>query len=142
MLTARPDRNHRVYQFSIFQFDPQSGEVRKRGVRIRVQEQPLKLLTALLERPGVLLSREELHQTLWPGDTFVNFENGLNSAVTRLRQALGDSAQTPRFIESVPRRGYRFIADVQVVDGGDLHAHVNGHIDGLDRKQFDSVPPE
>ncbi len=93
---------------------PLRGEVRKSGIRIRVQEQPLKLLAALfLERPGELITREELHRRLWPEDTFVDFEHGLNAAATRLRQALGDAAQNPRFIESVPRRGYRFISQVE-----------------------------
>jgi eukaryotic-like serine/threonine-protein kinase len=103
----------RVYRFGGFEVDPDVGEVRKRGIRIRVQDQPLRLLNALLERPGVLITREELHRRLWPDDTFVDFEHGLNAAAARLRQALGDSAQTPRFIESVPRRGYRFIGAVK-----------------------------
>ncbi len=96
--------------------DPTTGEVRKSGIRIRVQEQPLKLLAALLERPGALITRDELHRRLWPQDTFVDFEHGLNAAATRLRQALRDSAQNPRFIESLPRRGYRFIGQVERVE--------------------------
>ncbi len=103
----------RIYRFSTFEVDAQAGEVRKQGIRIRVQDQPLKLLIALLERPGELLTREELHQRLWSDEIFVDFEHGLNAAVTRLRQALNDSAQTPRFIESLPRRGYRFIGEVR-----------------------------
>src|SRR5690242_14895261 len=104
-----PAEDARVYRFSYFEFCPASGEVRKHGVRIKVQEQPLKLLEALLEAPGALVTREELHSRLWPDDTFVDFDHGLNAAAARLRQALGDSARPPRFIESVPRRGYRFI---------------------------------
>ena len=107
------EQNRIIYRFAAFEVDPDAGEVRKSGIRIRVQEQPLKLLGALLERPGSVITREELHRRLWPQDTFVDFEHGLNAAATRLRQALGDSAQTPRFIESVPRRGYRFIAHVE-----------------------------
>jgi Tol biopolymer transport system component/DNA-binding winged helix-turn-helix (wHTH) protein len=115
---SSPSTGHRVYRFGTFDVDPDAAEVRKRGVRIRVQEQPLRLLVALLERPGELITREELHGRLWPDDTFVDFEHGLNAAATRLRQALGDSAQTPRFIESVPRRGYRFIASVEPAVAG------------------------
>jgi len=105
-----PPSKRRVYRFGAFEVDADAGEMRKGGIRIRIQEQPLRLLTALMERPGELITREELRSRLWPDDTFVDFEHGLNTAATRLRQALRDSAQTPRFIESVPRRGYRFIA--------------------------------
>jgi DNA-binding winged helix-turn-helix (wHTH) protein len=108
-----PPTERQVYRFSVFEVDTYAGEVRKRGVRIKVQEQPFRLLTALLERPGELVTREDLHQKLWQDEAFVDFEHGLNAAVTRLRQALGDSAQTPRFIEGLPRRGYRFIAPVE-----------------------------
>lgn len=111
-----PEQKRTVYRFAAFEVDPATGEVRKSGIRIRVQEQPLKLLAALLERPGALITRDELHRRLWPEDTFVDFEHGLNAAATRLRQALGDFAQTPRFIESVPRRGYRFVGPVERVD--------------------------
>jgi Tol biopolymer transport system component/DNA-binding winged helix-turn-helix (wHTH) protein len=113
-----PSDYRTVYRFGQFEVYPGSGEVRKRGIPIRVQDQPLRLLTALLERPGEVIAREELHRKLWPDDTFVDFEHGLNAAATRLRQALGDSAQTPRFIESVPRRGYRFIGHVEEENGG------------------------
>jgi Tol biopolymer transport system component/DNA-binding winged helix-turn-helix (wHTH) protein len=116
-----PSSNHRVYRFGPFELNPDAGEVRKRGIRIRVQDQPLKLLNALVERPGELITREELQRRLWPDDTFVDFEHGLNAAATRLRQALGDSAQTPRFVESIPRRGYRFIAPVEL-NGHDSQA--------------------
>jgi DNA-binding winged helix-turn-helix (wHTH) protein len=107
--------SHKLYRFGSFEVNPYAGEVRKQGIRIRVQDQPLLLLAVLLERPRTLITREELHSRLWPDDTFVDFENGLNTAVARLRQALGDSARTPRFIESVPRRGYRFIAAVETI---------------------------
>ena len=111
-----PEQTRPVYRFAAFEVEPTTGEVRKSGIRIRIQEQPLKLLTALLESPGALITREELHRRLWPEDTFVDFEHGLNAAATRLRHALGDSAQNPRFIESVPRRGYRFIGQVECVE--------------------------
>lgn len=105
-----------VYRFSHFEVDAQDLELRKHGVRIKLQEQPFRLLEALLERPGTLVTREELHARLWPDDTFVDFDHGLNTAAARLRQALGDSARLPRFVESVPRRGYRFIAPVQIAE--------------------------
>jgi TolB-like protein/DNA-binding winged helix-turn-helix (wHTH) protein/Tfp pilus assembly protein PilF len=98
--------------FGAFQVDLRTGELRKSGVRIKLPEQPFQVLKTLLERPGELVSREELRQRLWSGETFVDFEHGLNAAVRRLRDALGDSAETPQFIETLPRRGYRFIAPV------------------------------
>lgn len=104
-----------LYRFSHFEVDAEHVEVRKHGVRIKLQEQPFRLLEALLERPGTLVTREELHSRLWPEDTFVDFDHGLNAAAARLRQALGDSAKLPRFVESLPRRGYRFIAPVEIV---------------------------
>src|SRR5436305_5500312 len=104
-----------LYRFSHFELDAGELELRKHGVRIKLQEQPFRLLEALLQQPGTLVTREELHATLWPDDTFVDFDHGLNAAAARLRQALGDSARLPRFVESVPRRGYRFIATVETV---------------------------
>src|SRR5580704_6640668 len=100
------------YRFGSFVLDPGSGELRRNGTRLKLQEQPFQVLLKLLERPGNLVTREELHSALWPADTFVDFDTGLNSAIKRLREALGDSADVPRFIETVPRRGYRFIAPI------------------------------
>ena len=105
---AAPD----VIRFSVFELNLRSGELRKAGTRINLQEQPLQALALLVERPGELVSREELRLRLWPKDTFVDFEHGLNAVIKRLRETLGDSADTPRFVETVPRRGYRFIAPV------------------------------
>ena len=102
----------RLVRFGIFELDLRSGELRKAGARLNLPDQPLQFLTALLERPNQLVTRDELRQRLWPADTFVDFEHGLNAVVSRLRETLGDSAETPRFIETVPRRGYRFIAPV------------------------------
>ena len=99
-------------RFGAFQLDLRTGELRKAGARINLPQQPFQLLKALLDRPGDLVTREELRQRLWPGETFVDFEHGLNAAVRRLRDALGDSAEVPRFVETLPRRGYRFIAPV------------------------------
>src|SRR4051794_11161181 len=98
-------------RFGSFELDARSGELRKGGVRLGLQGQPLQVLILLVARPGQLVTREELRQRLW-GDAFVDFNHGLNAVINRLRDTLGDSADTPRFIETVPRRGYRFIAPV------------------------------
>jgi DNA-binding winged helix-turn-helix (wHTH) protein len=97
-------------RFGVFEVDLRAGELRRRGVRVKLQEQPFQVLALLLERPGQVVTREELQARLWQKDTFVDFEQGLNGAIKRLRQALRDSAESPRFVETVPRRGYRFIA--------------------------------
>jgi len=99
-------------RFDVFEADLRSGELRKHGLKIKLHQQPFQVLTALLEHPGEVVTREELQARLWPSDTFVDFEVGLNSAVKKLREALRDSAETPRFIETLPRRGYRFIAAI------------------------------
>ena len=112
-----PAPARRPLRFSSFELDLQSGELRKAGVLVGLQEQSLKVLVELLDRPGDLVTREHLRQRLWPDGTFVDFEHGLNAVVHRLREALGDSADVPRFIQTVPRRGYRFIA---AVEGGVL----------------------
>jgi TolB-like protein/DNA-binding winged helix-turn-helix (wHTH) protein len=99
--------------FGVFEADLRSGELRKQGIKIKLHDQPFQVLTMLLERPGEVITREQLHQRLWPADTFVDFDVGLNSAVKKLRDALGDSANTPRYVETLPRRGYRFIAPIE-----------------------------
>ena len=101
-----------VLRFGVFEVNLQSGELRKHGLQIRLSGQPFKILAILLERPGEVVTREELRSSLWPAETFVDFEHSLNSAVKKLRAALGDSAEAPRFIETVPRLGYRFVAPV------------------------------
>ena len=101
-----------VLQFGLFELDMQQGELRKRGVRIKLQEQPLKVLHLLLQNRGEIVTREQLRTDIWPANTFVEFDHGLYSAMARLRDALGDSSENPRFIETVARRGYRFIAPV------------------------------
>jgi DNA-binding winged helix-turn-helix (wHTH) protein/tetratricopeptide (TPR) repeat protein len=101
-----------ILRFGTFEVDVRSGELRKQGVRIKLQEQPFHVLTALLQRSGKIVTREELRAQIWPEDTFVDFDNSLNTAINKLREALGDSADNPRFIETLPRRGYRFIAPV------------------------------
>ncbi len=105
-----------VVRFGTFEVSLQSGEVRKAGLRIRVQQQPMKLLEILLEHPGEVVTREDLRSRVWPGESFGDFDQALNIAIRKLRSALGDSAESPRFIETLPKRGYRFIADVSVVD--------------------------
>src|SRR5712691_10877039 len=102
----------RVLQFGAFEVDLRAGELRKSGARIKLQEQPFQILIMLLERPGDVLTREELRQKLWLSDTFVDFDNRLNTALKKLRDTLGDSADSPRFIETLPKRGYRFIYPV------------------------------
>ena len=101
-----------LVRFGVFELDLRSGELRKAGVRIGLQEQPLQVLALLLERPGDVVTREQLRQRLWPGGTFVDFDHGLNAVINRLRDTLGDSAESPRFIETLPRRGYRFVGAV------------------------------
>ena len=103
----------RLIRFGIFEVNLDSGELRRSGVRVRLQEQPLQALLMLLERPGEVTKRDELQKRLWPSDTFGDFDRGLNKAINRLREALGDDADNPRFIETLPQRGYRFIAHVE-----------------------------
>jgi Tol biopolymer transport system component/DNA-binding winged helix-turn-helix (wHTH) protein len=108
-MSEAPSSTERIVRFGVFELDLRTGELRKAGVKLGLQDQPLHVLTMLLERPGELVTREELKERLWPAQTFVDFEQGLNAAVKRLRAVLGDSADTPRYIETLPRRGYRFI---------------------------------
>jgi len=103
-------------RFGVFELDLRAGELRKRDLRVRLQEQPFQLLAMLLEHPGEVVTREELQKKLWPADTFVDFDHGLNKAISKIREALSDSAESPRFVETVARRGYRFLAEVKVVD--------------------------
>src|ERR1700730_16190683 len=99
-------------RFDGFEVDLCSGEVWKNGIRVRLQDQPFQVLRVLLERSGEIVTRDELKQTLWPADTFVDFDDGLNTAVKKIREVLGDSAERPRYIETIPRRGYRFVAPI------------------------------
>ncbi len=103
----------RTYRFGLYEADVATGELRKNGSKLRLQEQPFQVLLALLERPGEVVTRDELRQRLWPADTFVDFDHSLNTAINKLRDALGDTANNPRFIETLARRGYRFIAPLQ-----------------------------
>jgi cholera toxin transcriptional activator len=110
MTELRPVRR---YRFGAFEADADVGELRRQGIRIKLNAQPFQVLCLLLKRPGELLTREEISRELWPDGTFVDYEQGVNSAVNRIREALGDSAGNPRFIETLARRGYRFVAPVE-----------------------------
>jgi DNA-binding winged helix-turn-helix (wHTH) protein len=114
---AQRELDRRPLHFGVFELHPASGELRKHGVRIRLQDQPLKALLCLLETPGEIWTREDLIRRIWPEGTFVDYERGLNVAITRLRQALGDSADAPRYVETVGRKGYRFIAPIEPAYG-------------------------
>jgi len=130
-------------RFGIFEVDLRGGELRKRGLRIRLQDQPFQVLAMLLERPGELVTREELRARLWTADTFVDFDHGLNKAVNKLREALGDSAASPRFIETVARRGYRFIAEVAPLESTPAEAaNAAGSVDagGSAEAKTPSIP--
>src|SRR5260370_2938374 len=103
-----------VVRFGTFEVDLVAAELRKRGRKVPLQDQPFKVLALLLQRPGELVTREELQRALWPGDAFGEFDEGLNKAIQKLRQALDDSTDSPKYIETLPRKGYRFIAVVEV----------------------------
>jgi DNA-binding winged helix-turn-helix (wHTH) protein/Flp pilus assembly protein TadD len=122
----------RKTHFGAYELDLSSGELYKHGIRVKLQDQPFKILALLVERPGDVVTREELRQKLWPADTFVDFDTGLNSAIKKLRDVLADSAEEPRYIETLPRRGYRFIAHVE-----------NGHLPAPVpiEKRLATVPP-
>ena len=103
----------RIFRFGVFEVDAATGELRKRGLRIRLQEQPAQFLLMLLDRAGEVVRREEIRRKLWPPDTFVDFDQGLGASLRKLRQALGDDAGTPRYIETIPKQGFRFVAPVK-----------------------------
>jgi DNA-binding winged helix-turn-helix (wHTH) protein len=109
------NREAGLLRFGVFEVDLAAGELRKNGARIRLQEQPFQVLTALLQNAGQVVTRDELREKIWPADTFVDFDHSLNTAVNKIRESLGDSASSPRFVETLARRGYRFIAPVDSV---------------------------
>lgn len=114
------ETQNRVFRFGVFEADEASGELRKNGIRIKLHSQPFKVLTMLLDRPSAVVTREEMRERLWGTGTFVDFDHGLNTAVNKIREALGDSASTPRYVETISGKGYRFLAPVtlqaQVLD--------------------------
>jgi cholera toxin transcriptional activator len=111
-----PSSQRRVFRFGLYEADERSGELRKNGVKQKLQDQPFAVLVALLERPNEVVTREELRERLWPSDTFVDFDHSLNTAINKVRDVLGDTATNPRFLETLPKRGYRLIAPVQAFD--------------------------
>ena len=123
----------RSVRFGVFEVDFEAGEVRKSGLKVALQEQPFLVLALLLENAGKLVSRDELQQKIWSADTFVEFDRGLNTAINKVRDALGDSAGSPRFIETLPRRGYRFLAPVEIAGKREL--------EGASGSQLAIVPP-
>jgi eukaryotic-like serine/threonine-protein kinase len=126
-LTALPSPAHSPHlrRFDQFELDLRTGEIYKQGKRIKLQEQPGKVLAVLIEHPGELVTREELKKRLWPNDTFVDFDHGVNLAINKLREALGDSAENPRFIETLPRRGYRWLAQVESAEDSEANARAS-----------------
>src|SRR6184192_2174361 len=119
-----------VIRFGVFEVDLPAGRIRRNGLRVHLQDQPFRVLAMLLERPGEVVTREDLRARLWPSDTFVDFDHGLNAAVKRLRDALGDSAENPRFVETLARRGYRFLAPVEfpAVETSTAQVHVTSNL--------------
>lgn len=139
---SEPESQKRVFRFGLYELDAQTGELHKDGKpRPRLQGQPLEVLLFLLHRPGEVVTREELRQRLWPADTFVDYDHSLNTAVNKLRDALSDSAENPRFIQTIPRRGYRFIASVAAIEGEAAPADSGAESDP-DGEPFVSVPDE
>src|SRR5262245_48617963 len=118
-----------LVRFGTFAADLQTGEVRKHGVRLKLQRQPFEVLAALIERPGQLVTREELRRRLWPDGVFVDYDRGLNKAVNRLREVLDDNADKPRFIETIPQRGYRFIGSVELDEPASASAKLESKIE-------------
>src|SRR3954468_20724390 len=116
-MLERPLLRFAKIRFGVFEADLRAGELRKFGIRIKLQSQPFKLLTILISRAGEIVTREELQQELWGSETVVNFDHSLGTAINKVREALGDSAENPRYIETLAKRGYRFVAPVQVLDG-------------------------
>jgi cholera toxin transcriptional activator len=122
------DESAQCYRFGVFEADAATGELRRQGMRIKLNAQPFQVLLLLLGRAGQLLTREEIARELWPDGTFVDYEHGVNSAVNRIREALGDTASSPRFVETLARRGYRFVATVERIGGREDAADTEAHV--------------
>ena len=127
------------YRFGVFEADLATGELRRKGMRVKLHSQPFQVLAMLLERPGEMLTREQISKELWPEGTFVDYEHGVNSAMNRLRDALGDKANSPRFIETLARRGYRFLAPVERIEPGGNSLPVAAQIDELPMPVLESA---
>jgi cholera toxin transcriptional activator len=119
------------YRFGIFEADAATGELRRQGMRVKLNAQPFQVLLMFLERPGQLLTRDEISRVLWPEGTFVDYEHGVNSAVNRIREALGDTAGSPRFVETLARRGYRFLAPVELIPAERIADRIDSDAVGL-----------
>jgi cholera toxin transcriptional activator len=128
----------KIFRFGTFEVDGNTGELRKGGIRLRLQEQPFQVLVMFLERPGELISREEIQKQLWPSGTFVDFDHSLNTIINKIREALGDSASSPRFVETLAKRGYRFLAPVSLVSNSPPGKPVKQ----VDRGSSGNNPPE
>src|SRR6201993_2530066 len=132
-MAGTAENGSRTIHFGVFDADLRTQELRRQGTRVRLPRQSFQILQILLERPGELVTRDELRNALWPGDTFVDFDHGLNNAVKRIRAVLGDSAEYPRYIETLPRMGYRFIGPIVTNGNGNgngAYFNGNGHESG------------
>src|ERR1700731_5233011 len=118
----KAEQPYKHLRFGVFEMDLRTGELRKHGMQVRLQKQPFQVLAMLLEHAGEVVTREELQKNLWPANTFVDFDHGLNKAINKIRDALGDSAESPRFVETVARRGYRFLAEVKAADAAPMRS--------------------
>jgi cholera toxin transcriptional activator len=132
----------RVIRFGVFEVDLAAGELRKSGRKLRLQEQPFQMLALLLERPGDVITREELRQKLWPADTFVDFDHSLNTAVNKVREALGDSASQPLYVETIARRGYRFLAPVERIENSPAPPKASAQPVPLSSSATEALHPE
>ncbi|HXJ12400.1 MAG TPA: winged helix-turn-helix domain-containing protein, partial [Candidatus Limnocylindrales bacterium] len=130
-----------VVRFGAYEADLLSGELRKSGIRLKIQDRPFQILAILLEQPGIVVTREQLQKRLWPEDTFVDFEHGLNTAINKLRDALSDEADNPRFIETLPKRGYRFIAPVSATSAPRSHVHTVASANAPTPFPAPTIPP-
>ena len=128
----------KTIRFGVFEADLRAGELRRDGRKVRIQDQPFRLLVVLLERPGEVVTREELREILWPKDTYLDFDRSLNTTVAKLREALGESAESARYVETLPRRGYRFLAEVETADAPAVEKVATLHIpaDGSRRRKL------
>jgi DNA-binding winged helix-turn-helix (wHTH) protein len=125
-----PANQSEKLKFSDFVVDPRSGELFRRGKKVKLQNQPMQVLLALVEHPGQIVTREELRQKIWPSDTFVDFEHSLNTAIKKLRSALGDNPSNAKFVETLPRRGYRFLVEVQGLSDKPVRKPATGSVEG------------
>jgi DNA-binding winged helix-turn-helix (wHTH) protein len=132
-------RQAKRYRFGVFEADAATGELRRQGMRVKLNAQPFQILLMLLNRPGELITRDEISRVLWPEGTFVDYEHGVNSAVNRIREALGDTAGNPRFVETLARRGYRFLAPVEIIAEPNANPNAEPNFDHIDPR--DAQPP-